>query len=144
MTNIYDYWGEQDIYYNIGKSGCYFLSICRMCQQWLEDKYKIAHEIDIVNIYKQALKLNYIRKDCYLYNPSGLCELITGYKWWVEKKDKLEIETYKNKKYYTYIWCQPNNIGGNHFACRHYEPLGHRVGTNPISYGLFYVFTDKE
>ncbi|WPM06381.1 DUF261 domain-containing protein (plasmid) [Borreliella sinica] len=65
---------NKDLFKDIQKSGCYFLSL----HYWIFTLTGFDFKIKDVNLnYQRFLELGYIRNDCYILNP---CKILEYYK----------------------------------------------------------------
>lgn len=72
---------EQGYCVKIGATGCYFLAIIKAAE------LLTGKSVDIVRTYVKAIELGFINEDCYVFNPNGFLNYLTGDKYSLEKKD---------------------------------------------------------
>lgn len=109
---------EQKICKSLGESGCYFFCLLKFANK----------ENDAINIYKEAVALNFMDKDCFIKDPVALLKHLTNKKYSVVKQTEspvdgdLIIARFANKR-----------TGLKHFAIVDknnnitYDPLGESV-----------------
>lgn len=68
--------------YEIGKSGCYFLSILRQAEIITGRTYNPIEE------YEKSLEKNYIGEDCFVKQPAKILSDLTGMNFTVSKQNK--------------------------------------------------------
>ena len=73
---------EQRICKSLGESGCYFFCLLKFANK----------ENDAINIYKEALALNFIDKDCYIKDPVALLKHLTNKKYCVIKQTESPVD----------------------------------------------------
>lgn len=61
----------------LGNGGCYYISILHACN--------VTDIVKALEIYRKAVKLNIMEKDCYIRNPELLIGMITGHTYRVTK-----------------------------------------------------------
>ena len=64
----------------IGGTGCYFLSLVHLAEDFL------SLRLDAIKAYESALLAKAIREDCYVLDPARVLALLTGYDWTVEHR----------------------------------------------------------
>jgi hypothetical protein len=82
----------QTIAKTLGETGCYFICLLRL----------VFKENDALLLYRQALQLKIIDRDCYVKDPEKLLSLAAGGKWSVkhgnlEANGEFEIVRYERK-----------------------------------------------
>ncbi len=91
---------EQVICLNIGKNGCYFLSLVYIAE-------KITQcSIDVLTLYEIGLKNKWFDEDCYMNNPGAMMTYLTDLKCDVRhdvvgykcKSNEYEITRYELKE----------------------------------------------
>ena len=73
---------EQRICKTLGESGCYFFCLLKFANK----------ENDAINIYKEALSLNFIDKECYIKDPAALLKHLTNKKYCVIKQTESPVD----------------------------------------------------
>ena len=137
---MYDYNGEQDEYYRLGKGGCYFLCLCRIGQEFVKKRTGQDHDIDILEIFKMAKEKKFVENNCYVNNPSGVLFLVTGERWWVEKAKTKDYPQFDDRDYVDSVINVANNLGSGHFTHKVYEPLSQRFDNEIWGYRHLYVY----
>ena len=57
----------------ISRNGCYLLCLCKIAEKYLQKELK---EQDVLEIYLNAVKKNYIYSNCYVLQPQNVLNLI--------------------------------------------------------------------
>lgn len=113
---------EQAKALKIGKYGCYFLCIIKAAIMATGEKF------DILDIYSEAIKRGCMNENCYIKDPAGLMQLLTGERYTIShmtdkykaQKGEIEILNYGLQEIGEYL---------NHFCLvldngEIYDPLG--------------------
>mgnify|MGYP005845877193 CR=1 FL=1 len=69
---------QKDLFY-LGKYGCYFLSILKLCERFNEAP------IEPIQAYRECFHEGLISADCYVRNPEKIMSKYTSYNWEVYK-----------------------------------------------------------
>jgi hypothetical protein len=121
---------------NISEFGCYFLDILR----WAEiDTGKDFDEIDISAIYNEAVRLGFMRSDCFIENAPQIYWLASGEKKYCHIKKTNELPDHP-----TFIICQKKPMY-THFVISHNGDIWDSLDPNrpgakgykPDSYRVF-------
>lgn len=74
---------RQVIAEQIGKYGCYFLSLIRAAEKI------IGRRIDAIAIYEDVVKRGWMGPDCFMNRPNEVLGILTGEKWHVQHQSRL-------------------------------------------------------
>ncbi len=73
---------RQKIMETLGKSGCYFLAIVHLAEDIMKRTF------DALQVFLAAIKLGYVKEDCFITMPEKMLEMLTENRWTVMKADK--------------------------------------------------------
>jgi hypothetical protein len=118
---------RQEVMVNLGKYGCYFLSIVHIAEEITEKR------IDAIVAYLDGLKQQLIEKDCTVLNPAELLFALTGDHYAVTKEtagyktaaNELEILVFKADCTHFVVGDGTGKVA--------YDPLG---ASNTVKYGV--------
>lgn len=122
-----NYNGIQTKLEQIGKYGCYLLSIAN----------HFEYQGDIVDFYDKCLKEKWIEEDCTVLNPAAIAHYLGGGNWMVIKSNTpLEMN---DADFYVECW-KNNRTGYTHFRLPESDTLKNSVTVKEgkiVSYRIF-------
>jgi hypothetical protein len=74
---------RQVIAEQIGKYGCYFLSVIRAAEKI------VGRRIDAIAVYEDIVKRGWMGPDCYMHRPNEILAYLVGGTWHVQHQSRL-------------------------------------------------------
>ena len=132
MTISERYDGTQSMLLRMGATGCYFLSLCSIAEEYT------GLNIDILGAAKDCLRKKLIQRDFFVMNPCEVLRLLTWRTWTLDTKNELPTVA-PDEMYTVEKWRYGDET---HFKRRFVDTI--EGGANTVKKGFresFYCFT---
>lgn len=71
----------QNVMVAAGETGCLFLSLLTIAEDYLRERGESTPDIDFINAYRNSIRQGYLKTDFTCLNQTAMLEMWTGKKW---------------------------------------------------------------